>query len=88
VPPLNTKTSNTFYKLKPGSLPVIIRSFKSIVAKNSKKQFSNIGFAWQSRYYDQIIRNEISLNKIREYIQINPQMWEKDKNNPENIFTN
>ena len=67
---------------------MIIRSFKSIVAKNYKKQFSNIGFAWQSRYYDQIIRNEISLNKIREYIQINPQMWEKDKNNPENIFTN
>ncbi|MFA6160453.1 MAG: transposase [Parcubacteria group bacterium] len=86
VPPLNTKTSNTFYKLKPGSLPVIIRSFKSIVAKNCKKQFLNIGFAWQPRYYDQIIRNEISLNKIREYIQINPQMWERDRNKTENIF--
>ena len=40
---------------------------------------------WQRSYYEHIIRNEKSLNKIREYIKINPQMWEGDKNNPMKI---
>ena len=51
---------------------------------------TNIGFAWQSRFYDHVIRdgrdaiNRVStLNRIREYIQTNPQMWERDRNNLE-----
>lgn len=67
---------------KSGSLSVIIGSFKSIVAKTANKQFPRIGFAWQSRFYDHIIRNDESLQKIREYIQTNPQMWERDRNLP------
>jgi REP element-mobilizing transposase RayT len=67
---------------KSDSLSVIIGSFKSIVAKTANKQFPRIGFAWQSRFYDHIIRNEKSLNKIREYIQTNPKMWERDRNLP------
>jgi putative transposase len=80
------KKSKTFYKLKPGSLPVIIRSYKSIVAKTVHQNFPNIGFQWQSKFYDHIIRNGVSLNKIREYIQKNPEMWEQDRNNPEDVF--
>jgi len=71
---------------KPGSLSVVIGSYKSIVAKTAHKKLSHLGFAWQSRFYDRIIRNDESLNKIREYIQTNPQMWERDRNNAENIF--
>lgn len=37
---------------------------------------------WQRNYYEHIIRTEIDLEKIREYIQINPQMWDRDRNNP------
>ncbi len=40
-------------------------------------------FAWQKSFYDHIVRNEIELNKIREYIFKNPQNWGKDN---ENIF--
>lgn len=36
---------------------------------------------WQRNYYEHIIRNETELNKIREYIQTNPQRWERDRNN-------
>ena len=36
---------------------------------------------WQRNYYEQIIRNETDLHKIREYIQSNPLMWERDRNN-------
>ena len=37
---------------------------------NSQK--NNISFYWQSRYYDRVIRNEKSLNIIRQYIIDNP----------------
>jgi hypothetical protein len=40
---------------------------------------------WQRNYYDQIIRNEDELNKVREYIQTNPLRWHFDKENPERI---
>jgi len=42
-------------------------------------------FAWQSRFYDRIIRNEKELNKIRKYIFENVLKWEFDKNNPKNF---
>jgi len=67
---------------KPGSLSVIIGSFKSIVSKMANKKFPS-NFQWQPRFYDHIIRDEKSLQKIREYIQTNPQMWERDRNNIE-----
>jgi len=47
---------------------------------------NDIYFHWQSRFYDNIIRNNESLNKIREYIKINPKMWERDRNNLEDVF--
>ncbi|HHD92174.1 MAG TPA: transposase [Candidatus Portnoybacteria bacterium] len=40
---------------------------------------------WQRNYYEHIIRNEKSLNKIRQYIIDNPPKWEIDKYNPKNI---
>mgnify|MGYP001772887232 CR=1 FL=1 len=40
---------------------------------------------WQRNYYEHIIRNEESLNRIREYIVNNPIKWETDKENPNNI---
>jgi REP element-mobilizing transposase RayT len=47
-------------------------------------KMNNDNFSWQSRFYDRIIRNDIELNKIREYIQINPSEWADDKNNMDN----
>jgi REP element-mobilizing transposase RayT len=78
--------SNTFYKLKPGSLSVIIRSYKSVVSKIIRTQLDPTTFSWQPKFYDHIIRNDESLNKIREYIIKNPQMWERDRSLPENVF--
>jgi len=61
-------------------LPVIIGSFKSAVTKLIHRKYDN-SFQWQKSYYDHIIRNESSLNNIRQYIIQNPQNWETDKNN-------
>jgi len=71
---------------KSGSLSVIIRSYKSIVSDTIAKQYSDNIFAWQTRFYDHIIRNEKSLNRIRQYIIDNPIKWELDRNNPENLY--
>lgn len=67
------------------SLGSIINQIKSICTKKIWKS-GYVDFAWQSRFYDHIIRNDESLNKIREYIRINPQRWEEDRSNIENIF--
>ncbi|MFH1441333.1 MAG: transposase [Candidatus Omnitrophota bacterium] len=40
---------------------------------------------WQRSFYDHIIRNERSLNAIREYISNNPVNWERDIDNLINI---
>lgn len=39
---------------------------------------------WQRGYYEHIIRDEISLNRIREYILNNPLQWEIDHENTKN----
>lgn len=74
------------YNWKPNSLSSIINQFKSVCTKKIWKM-ECVTFSWQPRFHDHIIRNDISLNKIREYIQTNPQTWARDRNNPKNIST-
>lgn len=37
---------------------------------------------WQRGFYDHVIRDEASLNRIREYIATNPLRWHLDRENP------
>ena len=37
---------------------------------------------WQRNYYEHVIRDEGSLNRIREYILNNPAQWARDPENP------
>jgi len=70
--------------LTPNSLGSIVGQFKSA----STKRIHMAGcaeFAWQSRYFDQIIHNERSMNKIREYIANNVLQWEFDRNHPSGV---
>lgn len=74
-----------------GLLSRVIQAFKSKTAVEYLKlmKLKNMPYIpkiWQRSFHDHIIRNEKSLNKIREYIQTNPQMWERDRNNAENIW--
>ncbi len=64
---------------KPGSLSTIIRSFKSAVTKFANE--NNYNFGWQSRFYEHIIHNKKSLNRIGNYICDNSKNWENDKFN-------
>ncbi|MFH0771653.1 MAG: transposase [Candidatus Omnitrophota bacterium] len=65
------------------NLSVVIGSYKSSVTKQINR-INNAGFKWQKSFYDHIIRNDKSLNSIREYIVNNPLTWDKDENNPMN----
>ncbi len=64
---------------KAGSLPVVIGSFKSVCSKHIHKTFPTLNFAWQERYWDNIIRDATAHNTISEYILNNPKNWGKDK---------
>ena len=56
-------------------LSKIIGYFKAKVSRDFGMQI------WQRGYFDRIIRNEKELNKIRQYIKLNPMMWDRDRNN-------
>ncbi len=73
------QTAASSEKWKPQSLGVIINQFKRIVTIQSHKIHAD--FAWQSRFYDHIIRNNKSYEKIKNYIINNPQKWNDDKLN-------
>jgi REP element-mobilizing transposase RayT len=80
----NNCTEKNMSKISPhaGSIPIIIRSYKSICTREINKSLNNTRyFHWQSRYYDRVIRNEIELIIIRKYIKNNPQNWKFDRNN-------
>ena len=64
-----------------GSIPTIIRSYKSSVTQWAKG--AGLGSAiWQRNYYEHIIRDRQEYEKIRLYIQENPRRWAEDKENP------
>lgn len=66
-----------------GSLPTILRSFKSITTwRTNEHRGTPGGPLWQRNYYEHIIRHERALNRIREYIQTNPMRWQMDSENP------
>lgn len=76
-PPPQSQTTNASKKWKPASLGVIINQYKRICTINAKKIHSD--FAWQSRFYDHIISNKKSYQKIQDYIIDNPINWNNDK---------
>jgi REP element-mobilizing transposase RayT len=80
--PLPSPKSEHFQKPVAGSIPTIIRSFKSAVAKRINEWRGTLGApVWQRNYYEHIVRDDESLNRIREYIASNPMQWECDREN-------
>jgi putative transposase len=62
----------------------VIRAFKSLSAIRVNRLLERIGQPlWQRNYYEHVIRNERTLNAIREYIARNPSQWQEDPDNPD-----
>lgn len=61
------------------SLGALMAGFKSAVTRRINEIRKTPGIpVWQRNYHEHIIRNEKSLEKIREYVLHNPETWEKD----------
>ncbi len=71
-----------FGKPVSGSIPTIIRAYKSAVTKRINEVRGTPGKpVWQRHYYEHIVRNESELSRIREYITTNPVCWPFDPEN-------
>ena len=60
-------------KWQPGTLGVIINQFKRICTIHARK--TDPAFAWQSKFYDHIIRDDVAFYRISEYIKHNPEKY-------------
>ncbi|MFO7734691.1 MAG: transposase, partial [bacterium] len=61
---------------RPKSVSSFVAGFKSSVTRIYNKKNNTKGRAiWQPRFHDRVIRNEIELQKIRNYIKTNPIKW-------------
>jgi len=69
-----------FSKISPmkKTLAVIIRTYKAAVTTICR-QSGFCQFRWQRNYYEHIIRNDVEMNRIREYINNNAINWEDDE---------
>ena len=56
------------------SLPELIGAYKTTVSKRIHIS-GDVEFKWQKSYYDHIIRNNLALERIIEYIKTNPEKW-------------
>ena len=77
----NIGANDGIYKNKFGpqskNLASIIRGFKSAVT--SFARINHIGFGWQPRFYEHIIRTSDSYQRISQYIANNPANWQDDQ---------
>jgi putative transposase len=75
-------TKERFSKPVSRSLSSIVRAFKSAVTKRVNEWRATPGaLVWQRGFYDHVIRDNESLNRIREYIMTNPRRWQFDQEN-------
>ncbi len=79
IAPLRNSKQKSQNQFGPQSnnLASIVRGFKIGVTKNARKIRRD--FRWQPRFYDHIIRDQGSYQRISEYIQTNPKNWDQDK---------
>ena len=62
------------------TLGTIIGTYKAAVTRRINRNMNQPNAKiWQGRYHDHIIRNEKSLNKLREYTLHNPALWADDR---------
>ena len=81
-----TPQPEQFGKPTVNSIPTILRGIKSSVTlRINMIRGIRLQPVWQRNYYEHVIRNDIDLEEIREYIQNSPLKWLEDENHPENI---
>ena len=71
------------FRVKPGSLGAIVRSFKSAVTKKTHAELHWQPDIWQRNYFERVLRDAKEIANAHRYIAENPMMWSLDQENPE-----
>lgn len=75
-----TPTHEQFGKPVVGSIPTIVRAFKSAVSRRINLARCTPGnLVWQRNYWEHIIRDDQDLTNAQAYILNNPVQWENDE---------
>jgi putative transposase len=74
----------------PTILGNVVGTFKSLGVKEwlqyvKQNHIDVVGSIWQRNYYEHVIRNEMELNRVREYVVNNPLKWSFDRENPTRV---
>jgi len=78
------KPALTTAPTKRHALSEILRGFKTFSSRRINEMRGSPGIPlWQRNYYEHIIRNQKSMDKIRRYISDNPARWAVDRDNPD-----
>ena len=78
--PANTPKHEQFGVPTRNSVPTVIRAYKSATTKRINESHNPFNQSiWQRNYYERIIRNEVSLERVRNYINDNPRKWYENK---------
>jgi REP element-mobilizing transposase RayT len=78
------KTGGETPPLQKPTLGQIMGYYKYQSTNRIKASMKTAGSAiWQRGYYEHVIRDDKSLNRIQEYIIGNPQRWHLDRENPQ-----
>jgi putative transposase len=82
TPSTTAPTDKTPTKRKP--LGRLVGAFKTVSTKriNQLRDMPGVPF-WQRNYWEHVVRNERSLNRIRKYIENNPARWAEDQLHPD-----
>ena len=81
APTASETATEQFGKPMKGSIPTIVRAFKSAVTYCAGRELNSANL-WQRNYYEHIIRDTQDYERIATYIAQNPANWVKDEENP------
>ncbi|HSO72502.1 MAG TPA: hypothetical protein VLR91_07635 [Thermodesulfobacteriota bacterium] len=74
------------------SLPDVVHRFKTMTTKTYVDGVKQSGWPafpgklWQRNYYERIVRDADEMVRLQQYVLDNPQKWEYDRENPQNII--
>jgi len=73
-------------QMKSRSLSSLVAGFKSATTKRINLLRNSPGIPiWQRNYHEHIIRSQLSMQNIQQYIQNNPVLWKQDRFHPNNL---
>jgi REP element-mobilizing transposase RayT len=66
-----------------GSISTLVGTYKAEVTRRARRAgLAPPGKLWQRNFWDSIVRDQQGLDRVRRYIETNPQRWNADRLHP------